>query len=82
MKTINCSTLVVLVILVWGGLVACGGGGGDSDGNWCPGVICNNCARDCLDVELNCGAGQSEACVGGSYFDADENLRCVFCVND
>ena len=50
------------------------GGGGDS---WCPGTICTNCATDCPD--LDCPTGQTQACVGGSYFDADPNLRCAFC---
>lgn len=72
----------LVVFLILGILLsACGGDGGSSD-NWCPGVICTNCARDCTDVELNCGEGQTEACVGGAYFDADENLRCTFCLDE
>jgi hypothetical protein len=80
MKRLQQGWLLGLALIATALLLACGGGGGD--GNWCPGAICTNCARDCLDIELDCGEGQSEACVGGSYFDADEDLRCVFCVDE
>lgn len=70
--------LAVLSITISLMMVACGGdsSGGDS---WCPGVVCTNCAGDCDAVELNCAEGQTVACVGGAFFDADENLRCQFC---
>ena len=56
--------------------------GGGGDGNWCPGTICNNSATDCQNIELDCAPGEQEACVGGSYFDADPNLRCTFCLKE
>ncbi len=62
--------------------MACTSDSGGGGGNWCPGTICNNCATDCPKIELDCAPGETEACVGGSYFDADPNLRCTFCSKD
>ncbi|TMA20493.1 MAG: hypothetical protein E6J88_17040 [Deltaproteobacteria bacterium] len=64
-------TIALVLLLALG---ACGGGGK----NWCPGVICSNCATDPA-CHTTCPAGKTEACVGGAYFDADPDLRCDFC---
>ncbi len=71
MKTI----LAAFALLATIALGACGGGG---EGAWCPGTICSNCASDPA-CSVSCPAGKMPACVGGSYFDADPNLRCGFC---
>jgi hypothetical protein len=81
MKSMRQWWFCCLVILALALISACGGDSG-GDGSWCPGVVCSNCAGDCLDIELDCAQGQSEACVGGAYFDADENLRCTFCLEE
>lgn len=58
-------------------LSACSDTDSDSDSNWCPGTVCTNCATDC--PTLSCSAGQTNACVSGTYFDADASQRCSFC---
>lgn len=70
-------TLVVVFGLMTAIGCSSGGGGGGGGDSWCPGTICTNCATNCPD--LDCPAGQIETCVGGAFFDADPNLRCVFC---
>ena len=55
-------------------LGACGGG----EESWCPGTVCSNCASDPA-CSVSCPAGKQAACVGGSFFDADPNLRCGYC---
>jgi hypothetical protein len=82
MKAMRRCWFLGLVLLMLTGLLACGVDSGGDDDNWCPGVICSNCAGDCDNAELHCASDQTEACVGGSYFDADENLRCAFCLDN
>lgn len=61
-------------------LIACSdSGSGGGGGNWCPGEICSNCATNC--PTLDCPPDKMNACVGGSYFDADPELRCAFCTD-
>jgi|GEM_PF-6081217 len=73
--------LMAVLLLAVGILTSCG-----SDDESCEGVggtICNNCAQDCLDIELNCSADQEEACVGLTFFGDDnpQDLRCTFCLD-
>lgn len=70
---------ISLVVLITVLITGCGGGGGgSSNASWCPGTICNNCATD-PNCNVSCPSGKMQACVGGSFFDADPNLRCGFC---
>ncbi len=66
----------LLLAVVFASLVALAACGGS--GSWCPGTICSNCATDPA-CNITCGAGKIQACVGGSYFGADPNLRCAYC---
>ena len=66
--------MVALMLTVSAFLISCGSDG-DSGSSWCPGTICSNCATDC---NIECTTG-TETCVGGSFFDADPNLRCAYC---
>jgi len=68
---------VALASLVALGLAACGSS--SDGGSWCPGTICTNCATDPA-CDVTCGQGKTPACVGGSYFGADPNARCGFCM--
>jgi hypothetical protein len=71
--------LPALLILACSCFVSCGEGASES----CPGVLCTNCAGDCSDVNITCGSGQVEACVGLEFFTGEPSAeRCVFCSSD
>ncbi len=70
--------LRAFLVLACLSFVSCGGSASES----CPGVLCTNCAGDCSEVNITCGSGQVEACVGLEFFTGEpSDGRCVFCTS-